>query len=112
MRILLDESTPRPLKREFHGLDVVHVADLGWQGRKNGFLLTSMCADGFDTLVTVDQNLQFQQNVPAAGIVVVVLHAPTNRLADLRPLVSEVRAILAEAKPGNVYRAGVSPRPC
>ena len=107
MRILLDESTPRPLKREFAGLDVTHVADLGWQGRENGVLLASMRHEGFDTLITVDQNLQFQQNVPATGIAVVVLHAASNRLVDLRPLVPAVRAILAQAKPGNVYRTGV-----
>jgi hypothetical protein len=107
VRILLDESTPRPLKGEFSGLDVTHVADLGWQGRANGYLLASMREERFDTLITVDQNLQFQQNIPAAGIVVVVLHAATNRLADLRPLVPAVRALLAQARPGNVYRAGV-----
>ena len=107
MRILLDESTPRPLKREFAGLDVTHVADIGWQGRQNGVLLVSMCEEGYDTLITVDQNLQFQQDVPSAGIAVVVLHAATNRLVDLRPLVPTVRELLAKAKPGNVYRAGV-----
>lgn len=107
MRILLDESTPRPLKREFTGLDVTHVADLGWQGRENGHLLASMRQERFDTLITVDQNLQFQQNIPAAGIVVVVLYAATNRLSDLRPLVPAVRVLLTKATPGNVYRAGV-----
>ena len=106
MRILLDESTPRRLKRDFSGLDVTHVADLDWQGRENGVLLASMRDESFDILITVDQNLQFQQNTPAVGIVVVVLHAASNRLADLRPLVPAVRTILAQAKPGNVYRAG------
>ena len=107
MRILLDESTPRPLTREFAELDATHVADLGWQGRKNGALLAAMRDEGFSVLITVDQNLQFQQNVPAAGIAVVVLHANTNRLTDLRPLIGEVRGILAQAKPGSVYHAGV-----
>jgi hypothetical protein len=106
VRILLDESTPRPLKREFAGLDVTHVADIGWLGRANGYLLASMRASGYDTLITVDKNLQFQQNVPASGIAVIVLHAVTNRLADLRPLVPIVRELLVGAKPGNVYRAG------
>ena len=57
MRILIDESIPRPLKREFVGLDVTHVSEIGWQGRKNGYLLASMREQGFDTLLTVDKNL-------------------------------------------------------
>ena len=103
----MDESIPRPLKREFTGLDVTHVADIGWQGRKNGYLLASMREERFDTLITVDKNLQFQQNIPASGIAVVVLHAATNRLAHLRPLMPAVRELLVNAKPGSVYRAGV-----
>lgn len=89
------------------GLDVSHVVEIGWQGRKNGHLLASMREAGFDTLITVDKNLQFQQNIPASGIAVVVLHAATNRLADLRPLMSAVRPLLVNAKPGHVYRVGV-----
>jgi len=107
VRVLLDECTPRRLTRELHGLDVAHVADLGWQGRRNGRLLASMRESGFDTLITVDRNLQFQQNVPAAGMIVVVLVAKTNRLADLRPLIPRVREILAAACPGIVYPVGV-----
>jgi hypothetical protein len=33
---------------------------------------------GFTTLVTVDRNLTYQQNVAAAGIAVIVMHARTN----------------------------------
>ncbi|MEX1256908.1 MAG: hypothetical protein WEG36_04750 [Gemmatimonadota bacterium] len=107
MRILLDESIPRPLKREFTGLEVAHVADLGWQGRKNGDLVIGMRDQGFDALITVDLNLEFQQNVPASGIAVVVLQAASNRLVDLRPLIPAVRKVLATAVPGNVFRVGV-----
>ena len=109
MRVLLDECVPRPLKREFAGFDVAHVTELGWAGRRNGVLLASMRDEGFGTLVTVDRNLQFQQNIPAADMIVVVLYAPTNRIPDLRQLMPGVRDILATAKPGTVYRVGVWP---
>lgn len=107
MKVLLDECTPRRLKREFGDLDVTHVADLGWQGRRNGKLLASMREAGYDALVTVDRNLQFQQNLPEAGIVVIVLRATTNRLADLRLHIPAVRDLLRTAEPGHVYRTGV-----
>jgi hypothetical protein len=42
----------------------------------------------FDVFVTVDRNLSFQQNLTNYNIAIVILRARTNRLRDLRPLVS------------------------
>jgi hypothetical protein len=33
---------------------------MGWAGKKNGELLALMGADGFDVLLTVDQNIRHQ----------------------------------------------------
>lgn len=83
MRILLDECVPRPLKRELPGHDVHTVPEMGWSGKKNGELLQLMLPENFEVFLTVDQNLRYQQNLWAANIGVVVLVAPSNRLADL-----------------------------
>jgi hypothetical protein len=107
VRILFDECTPRPLLRELGGFDVAHVLDLGWQGRKNGVLLASMLDAGFTVFVTVDRNVPYQQNIPASGLIVIVLQAAKNRLVDLRPLMPAVREILQTSEPGQVYRTGV-----
>lgn len=58
MRILLDECVPRRLRREFVGHDIHTVPEMGWSGKKNGDLLRAMAGDGFEALVTVDQNLR------------------------------------------------------
>jgi hypothetical protein len=58
----------------------------GWTALKNGELL-ALASAHFDEFVTVDRNLSFQQDMVSFPIAVVVLHARTNRLADLRPLV-------------------------
>ena len=39
MKILLDESLPVRLAREFHGYKVSTVVGEGWSGKKNGELL-------------------------------------------------------------------------
>ncbi len=70
-------------------------------------LLASMLEAGYAIFVTVDRNLAFQQNIPAAGVSVIVLHAAKNRVQDLLPLVAEVRTLIATAAPGQVYRVGV-----
>jgi len=76
MRILLDECVPRRLRRELPEHDVHTVAEMGWAGKKNGELLQSLAGQGFEVLLTVDQNLRHQQNLKAAGIAVVVLMQP------------------------------------
>jgi hypothetical protein len=50
----------------------------------------------------VDRNLSFQQNLVSYSIAVIVLHAKTNRLADLKPLVPKLVAAIEKARPGVV----------
>ena len=74
---------------------------------RNGVLLGLMRTEGFATLVTVDRNLAFQQDIPGSGVAVVVLRARANRLPDLLPLVPALREALAQAQPGQVAHVGV-----
>jgi len=68
MRLLLDECVPKRLKSDLPGHDVHHVVDMGWSSKRNGELLSLMVAERFEALLTVDQHLEFQQNVRASGI--------------------------------------------
>jgi hypothetical protein len=79
MRILLDECVDWRLSREIVGHEVKSARQMGWASIENGELL-ALAAQAFDVFVTVDRNPSFQQNVGAAGIGVVVLRAPTNRM--------------------------------
>ena len=106
MHLLLDECVPRPLKRDIVGHVVEHVTDRGWAGKENGELLALMMQEKFTGFVTVDQNLEFQQNVRASGIAVVVLVAQANRLKELRPLVPALLEALARVKAGELMRVG------
>jgi len=102
MRILIDECAPRRLRQHLPGHDVRTVHDMGWAGKKNGELLKLMAADGFEVLVTVDQNIRHQQNLAPLGVAAIVLIAPTNRLADLLPLMPSAQSALTSIKPGDV----------
>lgn len=101
MRILLDECIDRRFAKEIEGHEVVTVPQAGWAGIKNGELL-SRAQSEFDAFVTVDRNLSFQQNIPQFTIAVIVLQAPTNRLKDLRPLISKLQQLLPKAAKGQV----------
>ena len=106
MRLLLDECVPRPIKRELVGHDVHHVVDMGWSSKRNGDLLQLMLDERFEALLTVDQNLEFQQNLRASAVGVVVVIARTNRLKELRPLVPAMLNAIATVTPGGLIRVG------
>jgi len=99
VKILLDECVDRRFAKELKGHTVKTVPQMGWATIKNGRLL-ALAEKEFDVFVTVDRNLSFQQNLPKFKIAVVVLIAPTNRLADLRLIVPKMAGALLQLKPG------------
>ena len=97
MRVLLDECVPRRLKRDLPGHEARTAPEMGWASKRNGDLLR-VAAHEFDVFLTVDQKLQDQQNLSAFNIAVIVLVAPSNTLAELRPLMPKVLQSLSTAK--------------
>jgi PIN like domain len=106
MRILLDECAPRPLKRELADYEIRTVVAMGWAGKKNGELLRLMSQEGFTILLTTDQNLRYQQNLQQAGVAVVVLVAPSNKLSGLLPLMPDARILMNTIVSGEVIEVG------
>ena len=91
MKILLDESLPRKLKYDF-GIshEVFTVKDLEWLGQKNGSLLKLMIENNFEIFVTVDRNLQYQQNLEKIPLSIFVLCAVNNRRETLSVLIPKL----------------------
>ena len=103
MRLLLDESLPRPLARLLVGHAVRTVTEMAWTGLRNGELLRQAAAE-FDVVLTADQNIAFQQNLTTLPIAVVVLVAPSNRIESLEPLVGAVLTTLQTLPPNVLVR--------
>ena len=73
---------------------------LGWAGTKNGALLRRAKDAGFEVLVTVDRNLEYQQNIGASGLALVVLRARSTRVTDLLPTVAPLLRLLPSVEAG------------
>ena len=111
MRLLLDESVPRPLRTSFPAdYEVRTVPEMGWAGTGNGALLDLAADSGFDALLTVDRGFAHQQNQDALPLPVVIMLAPSNRPDDLRPLVSEVVGVLSGTLQRRVYQVSAATR--
>jgi len=71
-------------------------------GRRQKRALLQLAAKEFDVLLTVDRNLEYQQNFWGLTIAVVVIVARSNDIDVLRPLMPAVREALLTAKLGVV----------
>ena len=105
MRVLLDESLPRQLRRHLPGHVVRTARDMRWDGKSNGALL-ALARDNFDAFITADQHIEHQQNITEEDIPIIVLIARGNRIADYLPIISDILSALSNVKRGEVVRIG------
>lgn len=105
MRLLLDECIDRRLARELGGHEVETVPQMGWAAKKNGELL-ALAQRQFEVFITVDRNLAFQQNLQEFDIAVLILHSPSNRLAELKLLAPKILSVLPSLTKGRAETVG------
>lgn len=98
MRVLFDQGTPVPLRRYPALHAVATVFEKGWSTLQNGELLSTAEYEGFEVLVSTDQNLRYQQNLENRQIAVVVLM--TTSWPRIERAVNRVVAALNSVKPG------------
>ena len=96
MRVLLDHCIPKRFGRLLQEHEVSTTFEMGWASLSNGVLLRK-ARESFEVFLTVDQNVQFQQNLSALPLAVVILAAPDNRFATLEPYAASVLQVLGEA---------------
>ena len=101
MRLLLDEQMPRRMKSLLIGHEVLTVRDKRWNGKGNGELL-ALARDEFDAFITLDQKLEYQQNITEKDIPIIVLIAGRSSIGYLEPLVPKVLEALNNPKRGEV----------
>lgn len=89
MRVLFDQGTPQPLRRELRGHSVDTVYERGWSALNNGDLLMTAEHAGYDLFVTTDQNLRYQQNLTGRRLAILVL--TTTSWPKIRPHVARVQ---------------------
>jgi hypothetical protein len=104
MKILIDECVDQKLRLLFIGHDCQTAAYAKLAGLKNGVLLTAAESAGFDLMITTDQEIPYQQSLGRRRIAILILCAPTNRLADLKHLMPAALRALDAVIPGQVLR--------
>ena len=99
-RVLLDENTDQALKPLFNSdFEIVTMSEQSWQGKQNGELLR-LAEKEFDVFVTMDKNLEHQQNLGNLDLAVVVIRAYSNAFVVVRELMPAVNEAVRRAVPG------------
>ncbi len=100
MKLLFDQGTPAPLRNLLPEHSVDTLAERGWSDKDNGELLDLAELEGYEVLVTTDQNLRHQQNLEGRRLGVVVLLATA--WSEVRLRAAEIRQAIAAIHPGEI----------
>ncbi len=99
MKIVFDNNIPAGLARALPGHEVLTCPKLGWTTLRNGTLLSTAEADGFDLMITADQNLKHQQNLTKRRIALVILGS--NRWTIVRHYIVLIASSVEAATPNS-----------
>lgn len=103
MKILLDECVTKHIKPYLSDYEIYTVREMEWSGIKNGKLMQLCVEHSFDILLTIDKNLQYQQNLDRYPVVIVVLNSFTSKVDDLVVLLPLFRVQLQDFQKHKAY---------
>ena len=87
-----------PLRRALVGHEVATAYECGWSDKQNGDLLKAAEAEGFEAMITTDQNLRYQQDLGGRRLSILVLM--TTDWRRIRPHTNTVVYAIGNLKPG------------
>jgi predicted nuclease of predicted toxin-antitoxin system len=83
MRILIDECIDERFRNSFSNHDCQTARYAGLAGLQNGELLAAAETAKFEVFLTVDQGIEYQQNLTGRSIAIIIFYTKSNRLKDL-----------------------------
>jgi Domain of unknown function (DUF5615) len=108
MRILIDECIDERFRNYLPGHDCQTARYAGLAGLKNGELLLA-AETRFDVFLTADQGIEYQQNLTARNLAIIIFRTKSNRLSDLLPHLPACLAHIESIQPGQIMRIEDAP---
>jgi len=105
MKILFDvmfnNKLKEPLKQK--GFYVETAIEKGWSNLTNGELLAQCSKEGFDVLLTLDKDFQFNQNIRKFSVAVFLVRAVSDQIQDLQLFFNKIVDLLSEVSERKLY---------
>ena len=105
MRILFDQGTPVPLRRYLSSHSVDTAFERGWSHLQNSELLQASEQDGYELLISTDQNLRYQQNLSDRQLAIMVLLTTSWLRIQLR--IGDIQSAVERMAPGEYLEISV-----
>jgi len=102
MRLIFDENMPVSLAKVLSEHECSSVIRLGWRGIRNGDLLKRAEAAGFDVLVTLDSDIDLEQNMAGRRISLLVLKPKGQGKRAVDTLSGRIRSALQTIRTGEI----------
>ena len=106
MKILLDECVSRKVKNLLSEFEVYTVAEMGFNGLKNGKLLTQAEKNEFDIVLTIDKNIDSQQNISKYAVSLVILNVSKSHIKYFEVLIPKFKSQIHSFQKGYSYLIG------
>ena len=103
MKILFDHNLPRRLREHLPGHEIRTTREMKWEQLRNGALMAVAAGAGFEVLVTIDKQIEHQQNLAALVLTVVVVDGKSNALPALLPFTTFLRDLFASSLDRALY---------
>lgn len=104
MKIIIDECLPKKLCGLFAEQEAYTVPQLGLAGTQDGELLDALEAREIDVFITIDGNIEYQQQFMNRTFATIVIRSVSNRFEDLLPLQQALSDVIKIAQKGIVVR--------
>ncbi len=98
---MLDECVNAGVRNAFPGHAVSTVSESGWRSSEDGPLL-ALAETRFDVFVTVDRNLEYQNNLKCLALGFVIVRVRTNEINSYEPLFRQLNEAAGRVRAGEV----------
>ena len=102
MKIIIDECLPKRVTQFFEKDSAYTVPQIGLSGSKDTELLEELDKRGMDIFITIDGNIEYQQQFLKRTFGTVVILAVSNRFADLEHLKDKILKAVSLVSKGNI----------
>lgn len=103
MKILFDHNLPRRLREHLPGHEIRTTQEMKWEQLRNGELMSVAAAAGFEVFVTIDKQIEHQQNLATLALTVVVVDGKSNALPALLPFTPFLRDLFGSSLQRDLY---------
>ena len=102
MKIIIDECLPKRITHFFKNDEAWTVPQLGLGGYKDKELLRELDKRNIDLFITIDGNIEYQQQFKNRKFGTIIISTVSNRFSDLKKFEDILLKTSKSIKPGNI----------